>query len=74
MLPPELRVKLNVNIMKKSILSLALVALTFCAFAVQTPSAAKKVHPRMEKKAAKAAKKDTVTVSKSVKRVAKKKG
>ena len=42
--------------MKKFILSLAIVATSFGAFAVQTPAAAKKVEVKAEKKAKKEAK------------------
>jgi len=43
--------------MKKLILSLAIVATSFGAFAVQTPAAAKKVEVKTEKKAEHKAKK-----------------
>ena len=58
--------------MKKFILSLAIIATSFGAFAMQTPAAVKKAEVKTEKKAAHKAKKEEA--KKEVKKTTPKKG
>ncbi|MBC7616425.1 MAG: hypothetical protein H7202_10185 [Pedobacter sp.] len=60
--------------MKKFILSLAIIATSFGAFAMQTPAAVKKSEVKTEKKAAPKAKKEVKKEVKEVKKTTPKKG